>query len=83
MGFGEDLFYYLAERYGEWAYVAGLGSSSLILTCYLLDFTDWNSEAGKRRQIFIWSLVVIGLIAMVLLMVQDYPYGPMACFGMF
>jgi len=81
MGLGEETFYYLAERYGQYAYIAGLATTFLIGICYLLDFTDWDSETGKRRQMVVWSLVLIGVIAMVLLMVQDYPYGPIACFA--
>jgi hypothetical protein len=81
MGLGEDWFYYLSERYGEYAAIAGAATAALLFVAYMLDFTDWESDGGVRLRKLIWALTVVGVVALVLLMVGDYPYGPIAVFA--
>eukprot|EP00980_Cylindrotheca_fusiformis_P002221 scaffold517_cov119-Cylindrotheca_fusiformis.AAC.4 len=81
MGLGEDWFYYVAKRYGNYTPVAGAGTAGLLFVAYMLDFNDWDSNGGIFLRRVIWALAVIGAIALVLLMVGDYPYGPIAVFA--
>lgn len=81
MGLGEDWFYYLAERFGEHAGITGAATAGLLFVAYMLDFTDWQSNAGIQLRMIIWALAVVGAVALVLLMVGDYPYGPIAVFA--
>mmetsp|Transcript_1860 Transcript_1860/g.4201 ORF Transcript_1860/g.4201 Transcript_1860/m.4201 type:complete len:845 (+) Transcript_1860:54-2588(+) len=81
MGFGGDLFYYVADRYGEYSMVAIATTIGVTFVAYMLDFTDWTSNAGVAIRKIIWTVIVVGVIAITLLMVNQYPYGPIAVFA--
>ncbi|KAL3929345.1 MAG: hypothetical protein SGBAC_012252 [Bacillariaceae sp.] len=81
MGFGGDLFYYIADKYGEYSMFAIAGTVGVAFCAYMLDFTDWRSNAGVVIRKIIWAVIVLGVIAITLLMVNQYPYGPIAVFA--
>lgn len=83
MGFGMDVFYYLADRYGQYAAAAGIGTIVFITTMYLFDFTDWKSPAGKVCRTATWWIFVGGITVVILLTTGDYPYGPICLFALY
>ena len=81
MGFGIDCFYYLADRYSEYASVVGIATVAFIAIMYLFDFTEWQSRAGKVFRKTTWWIFVVGITMLVLLLTGEYPYGPICLFA--
>lgn len=81
MGFGGKLFYYVAEKYGSHSKIAIAGTVGVTFVSYMLDFNDWKSDAAVLLRKLIWAVIILGVIAITLLMVNDYPYGPIAVFA--
>lgn len=81
MGFGIDCFYYLADRYSEYAPIVGIATVAFITTMYLFDFTEWESGVGKICRKATWWIFVGGITVLVLLLTGDYPYGPICLFA--
>lgn len=81
MGFGIDCFYYLADRYSEYASVVGIATVAFIAIMYLFDFTEWQSRAGKVFRKATWWIFVGGITMLVLLLTGEYPYGPICLFA--
>ncbi|CAJ1931780.1 unnamed protein product [Cylindrotheca closterium] len=81
MGFGGDLFFYVADKYGEYSMMAIAATVGVTFVAYMLDFTDWRSNTGVVLQKMVWAFIVVGVIAFTLLMVNEYPYGPIAVFA--
>eukprot|EP00526_Cylindrotheca_closterium_P000029 CAMPEP_0113654782 /NCGR_PEP_ID=MMETSP0017_2-20120614/29338_1 /TAXON_ID=2856 /ORGANISM="Cylindrotheca closterium" /LENGTH=872 /DNA_ID=CAMNT_0000567949 /DNA_START=1 /DNA_END=2619 /DNA_ORIENTATION=+ /assembly_acc=CAM_ASM_000147 len=81
MGFGELCFSYLAEMYGKYSGIVGAGTGAFILVLYLLDSSDWNSQIGKQLAMACWSIAIAGIIVLILLLADKFPYGPLAFFA--
>jgi len=81
MGFEGDLFLYIAEKYGSYSMIAIAATVAVTFISYMLDFTDWRSGAGALVRKIIWAVIVLGVIAITLLMVNKYPYGPIGVFA--
>ena len=81
MGLGEDYFIYLTKEYGEYAFYVGSATTIFSLILYLFDFTDWDSSIGKKIQLVSWLIISLGIIVMIILMVDEHPYGPIAAFS--
>jgi hypothetical protein len=81
MGFGEQCFSYLAERYGDYAFVTGVSTVALITFLHLFDSMDWDSKIGRRLARICWAIATGGIVLLILFMADKYPYGPMAFFA--
>jgi len=81
MGLGEICFSYLASRYGSYSGIVGGATGFLIFVLYLLDSSAWDSKMGKQIATMCWSIAVAGIIILILLLANKFPYGPMAFFA--
>ncbi|CAJ1952883.1 unnamed protein product [Cylindrotheca closterium] len=81
MGFGESCFSYLAEMYGKYSEIVGVGTAAFILALYMLDSSSWNSNTGKQIAVACWSIAIAGIIVLILLLADKFPYGPLAFFA--
>ncbi|EJK56247.1 hypothetical protein THAOC_23909 [Thalassiosira oceanica] len=84
MGYGETIFYGLADRASPGAAAAlGLALTVLVLVLYLLDADGWAGGAGGLALDLSMLTVVVGLVLLVMLMAHEYPYGIVCLFAIF
>lgn len=83
MGLGEQLFYTLSERFGDYAYGLALALSGYAFTLYMLDANEWDSKLGSLVLDFSVISVVTGIVLLVLLIADMYPYGMVCLFALF
>eukprot|EP00586_Coscinodiscus_wailesii_P006060 CAMPEP_0172489586 /NCGR_PEP_ID=MMETSP1066-20121228/19690_1 /TAXON_ID=671091 /ORGANISM="Coscinodiscus wailesii, Strain CCMP2513" /LENGTH=739 /DNA_ID=CAMNT_0013257559 /DNA_START=289 /DNA_END=2505 /DNA_ORIENTATION=- len=78
MGFGLTTFYYLSRGYQHIAPTLATGITGLFLLLYISDFSYWGtkSEIGRDCYILSWLAILVGVVVLVLVITQDFPYGP-------
>lgn len=81
MGFGEQCFSYLAERYGDYSFATGIATVSFIGILYMFDSMHWDSKRGRRLARISWAVATGGLVVLIFFLADKYPYGPMAFFA--
>jgi len=83
MGLGEQLFYTLSERFGDYAYGLALALAGYAFILYMLDANEWDSKLGSLVLDFSVISVVTGIVLLVLLIADMYPYGMVCLFALF
>ena len=84
MGYGETIFYGLADRASPNAAAAlGLGLTVLVTALYLLDADGWTGRVGGWALDLSLLTVVVGLVLLVMLMAHEHPYGIVCLFAIF
>jgi len=83
VGFGFTYFYYLSKEFGDYWYTVGSGILGLFTILYLLDFSSWGnrSPVGQMWLFVSWVILCSGVVFLLLIMTQDYPYGPICIFA--
>eukprot|EP00804_Cyclotella_cryptica_P010313 CCRYP_012242-RA/>CCRYP_012242-RA protein AED:0.10 eAED:0.10 QI:0/0.84/0.75/1/0.73/0.55/20/4684/1413 len=83
MGFGEQVYYAIADEFGEYAFGLGVGLLIFIFILYMLDADQWNSVVGTLVLDMSVLAVVAGFVLLVLLMAYQFPYGMVCLFALF
>ena len=83
MGLGENLFYALSEKFGDYAYGLAIALAAYIFTLYMLDANDWKSTGGAVFLDISILTIITGLVLLVLLIADKYPYGMVCLFALF
>mmetsp|Transcript_5148 Transcript_5148/g.7868 ORF Transcript_5148/g.7868 Transcript_5148/m.7868 type:complete len:901 (-) Transcript_5148:238-2940(-) len=80
MGYGARSFYYLSEKYQQYASSLLGGLGGLFCLLYIFDFTEWKSKLGKvLKDVFI-VVLVSGVCLWFLFQTGYRPYGPICLF---
>ena len=83
MGFGGQVYYAIADQFGEYASTLAIMVVSYIFVLYMLDADQWNSTLGTLVLDVSVLAIVAGLILLVLLLAYQYPYGMICLFALF
>jgi len=83
MGFGEHIYYTIALEMGEYGYALGLGLAVFMFTLYMIDADEWTSHCGSIFLDFFILTIVFGLVLLVLLIADRFPYGMVCLFAVF
>ena len=80
MGFGEQIYFAIANEMGGHAYGLALGLTASIFALYMLDADEWTSKCGRiflHMSIFV---IVCGFALLALLTADRFPYGTICMF---
>ena len=83
MGFGEQVYYAIADEFGKYATTLATGLIIFIVLLYMLDADEWNSVAGALLLDISVLAVVAGFVLLVLLLAYQFPYGMICLFALF
>lgn len=83
MGFGEDIYYKIAIEIGENAYGLALILAVFVFALYMLDADEWTSHCGSIFLDISILGIVCGVVLLVLLIADDFPYGMVCLFAVF
>jgi hypothetical protein len=83
MGFGEQVYYAIADEFGEYANTLAWGLAIFIFVLYMLDADQWSSVIGTVLLDLSVLVVVAGLVLLVLLLAYRFPYGMICLFALF
>ena len=83
MGFGEQVYYAIADEFGEYANTLTYGLAIFIFVLYMLDADQWNSVFGTVLLDLSVLAVVAGFVLLVLLLAYQFPYGMVCLFALF
>eukprot|EP00560_Eucampia_antarctica_P005527 CAMPEP_0197842018 /NCGR_PEP_ID=MMETSP1437-20131217/46504_1 /TAXON_ID=49252 ORGANISM="Eucampia antarctica, Strain CCMP1452" /NCGR_SAMPLE_ID=MMETSP1437 /ASSEMBLY_ACC=CAM_ASM_001096 /LENGTH=758 /DNA_ID=CAMNT_0043451845 /DNA_START=35 /DNA_END=2308 /DNA_ORIENTATION=- len=83
MGYGLTTFYYLSNKYEQYASTLGACLVLFLFILYLLDFLYWDSPHGKGFKYLSLGILLMGSMLCVLFMSGNHPYGPIAMFTIF
>ena len=83
MGFGEEVYYAIADEFGEYANTLAYGLAIFIFVLYMLDADQWSSMIGTVILDFSVLIVVAGFVLLVLLLAYQFPYGMVCLFALF
>jgi len=81
MGFGEQIYYATSESFGEYAYGLALSLAVFIFGLYMLDADEWTSHNGKIFLYICMFSIVGGVVLLVLLIADRFPYGTVCLFA--
>lgn len=83
MGFGEHVYYAIADEFGEYASALAVLLASFIVALYMLDADQWNSVVGTIVLDLSILIVVAGIVLLILLLAYQFPYGMICLFALF
>ncbi len=83
MGMGENIYYVISNKFGEYAYGLALGLFVFVLGLYMFDAECWE---GKVALVFLdlcTMIIVLGVVLLVLCIADQFPYGMVCLFAIF
>lgn len=83
MGFGENIYYVISDKFGNYAYSLALGLLASVLGLYMFDAECWS---GKLALVFLdvcIMAIVLGVVLLTLCIADRFPYGMVCLFAMF
>mmetsp|Transcript_27450 Transcript_27450/g.32013 ORF Transcript_27450/g.32013 Transcript_27450/m.32013 type:complete len:861 (-) Transcript_27450:1289-3871(-) len=80
MGSGKTTFYFLAQNFRGYDVTLGILLGSFAFILYLFDVHHWTSPLGVTLRSFFVGTIFVGVAALVIIMSEDYPYGPISLF---
>lgn len=83
MGFGEQVYYAIADEFGEYADMLAIFLVSFMFLLYMLDADQWSSVFGILVLDLSVLITVAGFVLLVLLLAYQYPYGMVCLFALF
>ena len=83
MGFGEHLYFVVADQFGEYASTLAIIVVSYIFVLYMLDADEWSTTLGTLVLDVSILVIVAGIIFLILLVAHKYPYGMLCLFAVF
>lgn len=83
MGFGEQVYYAIADEFGEYASTLAVGLLVFIFVLYMLDADKWDSVIGTLLLDLSALAIVAGFVLLILLLAYQFPYGMVCLFALF
>ena len=83
MGFGEQIYHTIATELGHLSSGLALALFALAFALYMLDANEWTSRCGSVFLDICILAIVCGVVLLVLLITEDYPYGMVCLFAVF
>jgi len=83
MGFGEELYYTISIELGHYSSTVAVILTVFIFTLYMIDADEWTSRCGSMFLDISIVLIVCGLVMLVLLIADRFPYGMTCLFAIF
>ena len=82
MGFGESIYYNLAYRFGEYAFILAGILVIVAFFFYILDIDEWNSTVGKSFCFLSMVLMFLSFVLLVMLVSNEHPSGVISLFSL-
>ncbi|KAL7433449.1 hypothetical protein ACHAXM_003585, partial [Skeletonema potamos] len=87
MGLGENIYYVISDKFGDYAYGLALGLFIFGLGLYLFDAECWGEgEGGSIIGIVLdicTMIIMLGVVLLVLCIADQFPYGMVCLFAIF
>ena len=83
MGLGENIYYVISDRFGDYAYGIAVGIVLSVLGLYMLDAECWKGKFALAFLDICTMIIVLGVVLLVLCIADDFPYGMVCLFAIF
>ena len=83
MGFGENIYYVISDKFGNYAYSLALGLLASVLGLYMFDAECWSGKLALVYLDVCIMAIVLGVVLLTLCIADRFPYGMVCLFAMF
>jgi hypothetical protein len=83
MGLGENIYYVISHKFGEYAYGLALGLFLFVLILYMFDAECWTGKMALLILDLCKVVIVLCVVLLVLCIADRFPYGMACLFALF